>query len=132
MLEGHELAVQIEGETFHVAAVAADEPLSRLVSGEIGENGEMQGWVSPETKVAVRSPTWELSSQAGGFSYFVTVASLQPGIAVNVRERESMSLDVQTSRSRYRVDVVSSSLTSHIEPQTVASSTTQSPQATYA
>ncbi|MEM7502614.1 MAG: alginate lyase family protein, partial [Pseudomonadota bacterium] len=132
-LEGHELAVQIEGETFHVAAVTADAPLSRLVSGEIGENGEMQGWVSPETNVAVRSPTWELSSHAGGFSYFVTVASLQPGAAVHVQERESMSLDVQASRSRYRVAVASSSLTSHIEPQTVtSSSTTQSPQATYA
>lgn len=114
-LDDQVLGIQIEGAQYFAVTAASSDTVSRLVAGEAGEDGELQGWVSPETKLAVRSPTWEISSQASGFSYFITAAALQPGETVHLEERAPMSLEIGSARSSYIVSLASDTLTSTVE-----------------
>ena len=108
--EGQALKAQVGERTFHVAVATKGDCQTRLISGKAANS--LMGWVSPETKRAVKSTTWEISSGLNGFTFFVTAVSLTPGKTVRVGKCGASSVEVEAPERSYRLDLSSQSRTS--------------------
>lgn len=108
---GEQLEVSFDDTPFYTAIVGSGAIISRLVSG--AKEGGLVGWVSPETKHAVRSTTWEITSGIGPTAFFVTAAALRPGASVGL-ERFEESVTIVASRGTYELEVDRSALSSRI------------------